>query len=147
MVAFPCFRYRFYYSNQLSEQFSVEDACVGRAYISKYEGTYHRVFIKAMDISTYESMCVDVGLTEKVKRSEAQCKYLLNYFAEPPAMAIVCNLADIELKFTNYCVPPALHPELKSLYAKDDCFLLNDVVRTSMEIYVSKCFMKWTLFE
>lgn len=63
--------------------------------MTKYDGIYHRVFIKEIDPSKSTVIYVDYGTTVTINRDEQQFKYLLNHFAELPQMAIACRLDDI----------------------------------------------------
>jgi len=88
---------------------------IGLACVNRYEGVYHRVFIKENHLSTYVIIYVDLGLTEVVKADEVQFKHLLNYFGTLPCMAIACRLQGIEFKLNNYRMPPETHKELNAL--------------------------------
>lgn len=73
----------------------VQEIETGLACVTKYDGIYHRVFIKEIDLSKCVIVYVDYGTTVEINRDEQQFKYLLNHFAELPQMALACRLDDI----------------------------------------------------
>ena len=83
--------------------------------MTKYESVYHRAWIKENHPSTYVILCVDLGLTKEVEKTEVQFKHLLNYFAALPCIAIACRLAGIEFQLDNYQMPLKTYIELYAL--------------------------------
>jgi len=67
----------------------------GLSCVTKYDGIYHRVFIKELDPYKCVLLYVDYGTTEEINRDGQQFKYLLKHFAELPAMCLACRLDDI----------------------------------------------------
>lgn len=93
----------------------VKEVSIGLACVSKFEGLYHRVYIKENHVITYVIIYVDLGITEEVKKTEVQFKHLLVYFSTLPRIAIPCRLIGIELKLENYEMPPETYKELNYL--------------------------------
>ena len=87
--------------------------------MGKYEGVYHRVYIKENHISKYSIIYVDIGLTEEVQAVENQFKYLLTYFAAVPCIAIPCCLMGVEFKLNNYRMPAETYRVLCDLCRRD----------------------------
>ncbi len=83
--------------------------------MSKFEGIYHRVYVKESLPSTYVIIYVDLGLTAEFDKTGVQFKHLLNYFAKLPCMAIACHLVGIEFKLNNYQMPPEIYRKLNDL--------------------------------
>ncbi|CAF4858862.1 unnamed protein product [Rotaria socialis] len=105
----------FYYSDPVSETFTVHKVAAGLPCVSKYEEVYHRVYIKENHLSKCVIIYVDLGITEEVQVDEVQFKYLLKYFATLPALAIPCRLAGIEYKLNNHEMALETYKELNDL--------------------------------
>jgi hypothetical protein len=105
----------FYYSNPISENSLVKEIVIGQACVSKFEGVYHRVYIKENHMATCVIIYVDLGITEEVKKTEMQFKHLLVYFSALPRIAMACRLVGVEWKLTNYEMSPEIYKELNAL--------------------------------
>ena len=104
----------------------MKNVVIRLACVTKYEGVYHRVYIKENHPSNYVIAYVDLGVIKEVKQGEVQFKYLLNYFATMPCMAIACRLVDVEFKLNNYQMPPEIYKELYALFQGGPFFVQPD---------------------
>ncbi len=84
-----------YYSSPISNSLIINNIETGLSCVTKYDGIYHRVFIKESDLYKCVLVYVDYGTTEEINKNDQQFKYLLNHFAELPRMAIACQLDDV----------------------------------------------------
>lgn len=106
--------------------------------VSKYEGIYHRVFIRENHVSKCVITYVDLGLTEEVHLVENQFKRLLNYFAQLPCLAIPCYLMDIQFKPDNkFSISNETHKKLYNIlqpgpFSVEICGKINDVLNVKI---------------
>ena len=104
-----------YYSHSISARWVVRNVEPGLACVAKYQDVYHRAVIE----ETYSSHCVvryiDLGAKERIQYGQSQLKYLLNYFANTPSLAILCRLANIEFKKIENQLPQSTYEELQDL--------------------------------
>lgn len=95
-----------YYSSPISNSLIVNHIETGLSCVTKYDGTYHRVFIKESDLYKCVIVYVDYGTTEEITKTDQQFKYLLKHFAELPCMALACRLDNISfLPDDNHWLP------------------------------------------
>jgi hypothetical protein len=69
--------------------------------VAKFNDVYHRVYVEEDRATTSLTIFIDIGLTEEVNVHAAEFKFLLDYFAIPPCMSVVCRLAGIEKMTTD----------------------------------------------
>jgi hypothetical protein len=79
----------------MSNQLIVKSVEKGLCCVTKFDGIYHRVFIKESDAYRCVIVYVDYGTIEEITKDQQEFKYLLNYFAELPCMTIACRLHDL----------------------------------------------------
>ena len=104
-----------YYSNPISEKLLVKDVTPGLACVNQHEGVYHRISVKEDHLLKCLVTYVDLGLTVEINKNEIQFKHLLNYFAEPPCMAMATRLAGVEFKLDSYQIPSGTLEQLRTM--------------------------------
>ena len=106
-----------FYCHPTSEKWIVEQIESGQAYVAKFENVYHRVYVEEDHMSTSSTFLIDMGLSEEIKVDEAEFKFLLNYFATPPCMIVVCRLAKIDQITTD------VYEQLDGLCGRGLCYI------------------------
>lgn len=113
-----------YYSNPVSNSLIIRNIDAGLSCVTKYDGVYHRVFIKESDLYKCVVTYVDYGTTEEINKDEQQFKYLLNHFAELPCMAVACRLDDLSFMSDDMHWSPETYSEVFAL-CKDGPFFIE----------------------
>ncbi|CAF1002371.1 unnamed protein product, partial [Didymodactylos carnosus] len=124
-----------YYSNPASDYLIVNNLETDVAYVTIYSELYCRVLIRELDPNKCVVSYVDYGFEEEI--GNQQFKYLLDCFADLPAIAMQCRLYNIRLSATDKS-SPTIRQQLINLcengpfYIKPKCYLYGNLC---VEIY------------